>query len=242
MGPLSKPRQEDRRPVSVVNCKAVGLSLGCTSVCALAANPHNRATEAAATPAAAATPPLARMATVRWDDSVGVRWLAFSTDAGGAAVANNGVGSSWSSSSSIRQHATRSTQGQLVLDRGEYVRLIRGRVDKHDGRLADWVTLVTSNLRTVTVGKQDGGASPNLSFIAASGHEICGLEASEDGSVAGILQRPQHGGEHRSAPAGAALFRSLADATGAGYATSASAASVALQSQGASSIGGNVSV
>jgi len=88
------------------------------------------------------------------------------------------------------QHDGPRKGGKLVLDSGEYVRLIRGRIDNRDGRLADWVTLVTSRLRSVTLGKQETGASPIFSFIAAQGHKICGLELSEDGSVMGILQRP----------------------------------------------------
>jgi hypothetical protein len=119
-----------------------------------------------------------------------------------------------------------------VLDHGEYVRLIRGRIDNHDGRLADWVTLVTSNLRSVTLGKQECGASPKFSFIAASGYEICGVEASEDGSVTGILQRPLQG-EHSSTPA--ALFR-----YSAALATATSTAS--LRGHGASSVGNDVSM
>jgi len=186
MAALSKPCQESM-PASVVTCEAICLHMGCTSACKSAANPLDGASEAAAktAEAAEATAQPVQTATIRWDDSVGVRWLDFSANDVGAAVANEGAGCRSSPRSSKRN-----LDCQLVLNRGEYVRLIRGRIDKRDGRLADWVTLVTSRLRSVTLGQQESGTSPMFSFIAASGHEICGIESDEDGVITGILQRP----------------------------------------------------
>lgn len=175
---------------------ATGPAERCPSASSAAAPCGGRASMARAMqPALARTAPAeapaqepgARVAAMRWGAGQGVWWLRFACDGGGV---DEGTAS-----------------GELLLEEGEHVRLVRGRADAKDGRLADWLTLVTSRLRSVTLGEQHGRAIPGFSFIAAPGHEICGLEVDGDGSLRGVVQRQLSVSE--DAPSDAAWPREL---------------------------------
>lgn len=74
---------------------------------------------------------------------------------------------------------------------GEHIRAVRGRCALRDGHLAEWLQLVTSTLRVLTLGRPPSRASPpTFSFLAAKGHEICGIRPGATGSVESVEQRP----------------------------------------------------
>lgn len=79
----------------------------------------------------------------------------------------------------------------LELWGGEHIRAVRGRCALQDGHLAEWLQLVTSTLRVLTLGRPPSRASPpTFSFLAAKGHEICGIRPGVTGSVESVEQRP----------------------------------------------------
>jgi len=80
--------------------------------------------------------------------------------------------------------------GQFILDRGEYIQSMRGQVEA-SGRAAEWVILVTSTMRSVTIGCADhsGSQAPSFSFVAAPDHEISNVNFGPDGSICGFYQR-----------------------------------------------------
>lgn len=74
---------------------------------------------------------------------------------------------------------------------GEHIRAVRGRCALRDGHLAEWLQLVTSTLRVLTLGRPPSRASPpTFSFLAVKGHEICGIRPGVTGSVESVEQRP----------------------------------------------------
>lgn len=87
--------------------------------------------------------------------------------------------------------------GELVLMRGEYIQIMRGRSQVSDGRVADWVEVVTSMMRSVTIGSPHHSDSrvPTFSCAAEAGQELCGVSYASDGSISDVLQRPL-GGHH----------------------------------------------
>lgn len=152
-------------------------------------------TEAPSSASSAAARLGTAVAAVQWDEAAGVRRLRFVARSGAESdLRPSGEEPGWPAS------------GELTLEFGEYVRLVRGRADVQDGRVADWVTLVTSRLRSVTVGEQGARASPSFSFIAAAGREIYGITAGVSGALGGVLQRlavaedGAVGGDSRSGP------------------------------------------
>jgi len=78
------------------------------------------------------------------------------------------------------------------LDDGEHVRAVRGRAAIVDGRLAEWLMLVTSKLRILTIGKSSKSSSPTFSFLAAPGHEICSILPGDLGAVCTVNQSRLH--------------------------------------------------
>lgn len=90
--------------------------------------------------------------------------------------------------------------GEMVLQPDEFVQLIRGRAVVLDGRLADWLDLVTNKLRCFTLGKpRTGEAVPTFSFKAAPRSEITGIlcgpapadsHLARAGVIVGIVQGP----------------------------------------------------
>jgi len=75
----------------------------------------------------------------------------------------------------------------LLLQPGEYVKALRGRVEFEDGRVADWVEIRTSR-RKITIGSQ-GVFSPTFSYNAETGQELVGAEFASTGRLEGAQQR-----------------------------------------------------
>lgn len=70
------------------------------------------------------------------------------------------------------------------------MRVVQGRLELPAGdRVADWLVLVTSRLRSLPLGQPRGQAA-NFTFVAPPGHEVCGLELGSKGSITGIEKRP----------------------------------------------------
>lgn len=124
--------------------------------------------------------------------------------AGGAAFATSQpdpyhappiTGVRWSGGNLVRsisfvQEQLDSQEG-LGLLCGEHIRAVRGRCGARNGHLAEWLQLVTSTLRVLTLGRPPSRASPpTFSFLAAKGHEICGIRPGATGSVESVEQRP----------------------------------------------------
>eukprot|EP00931_Biecheleriopsis_adriatica_P094858 TRINITY_DN68483_c0_g1_i1.p1 TRINITY_DN68483_c0_g1~~TRINITY_DN68483_c0_g1_i1.p1 ORF type:complete len:345 (+),score=60.06 TRINITY_DN68483_c0_g1_i1:61-1095(+) len=79
---------------------------------------------------------------------------------------------------------------RVTLLEGEHIKAVRGRIAVPEtGHLADWLMLVTSNLRCITLGQYEKGSSPTFSFVAASGYEIHDILPGASGSVSGVEQR-----------------------------------------------------
>eukprot|EP00933_Yihiella_yeosuensis_P038214 TRINITY_DN32164_c0_g1_i1.p1 TRINITY_DN32164_c0_g1~~TRINITY_DN32164_c0_g1_i1.p1 ORF type:complete len:428 (+),score=80.14 TRINITY_DN32164_c0_g1_i1:99-1382(+) len=106
-------------------------------------------------------------------------------------VWNGGAVVNWLQFLSHGQERAQSSYSEaLMLDDGEHIRAVRGRAATMDGRLADWIVLVTSSLRCITLGRPSKGSPPTFSFLAAPGHEITGIFAGRSGAVGGVEQRP----------------------------------------------------
>jgi len=134
---------------------------------------------------------LSSVAAVRWGGVDAVEWLEFvaredCADPTCDAVANQHQAASMFGQVTATPRAA--SDGEFVLQKGEFIQVLRGCAEVADGRVADWIVLVTSKLRSKKLG-QPGGSNTTLSFIAAPGSEISGVVLADNGRLEGVRQR-----------------------------------------------------
>lgn len=82
--------------------------------------------------------------------------------------------------------------GEQRLQAGEYVIQLRGRTSKPDGRLADWIDVITSRGRILKIGEGHSSV-PSFSFQADAGNEIIGVidesGGGRFGKITGVQSR-----------------------------------------------------
>jgi len=90
-----------------------------------------------------------------------------------------------SARSAVEESQERSDSEQFELLPGEYIQAIRGYAEVAERGIADWIDLVTSTNRSVTLGSQKhcGVVQPSFTCIADAGQEICGFTIGSNGCI-----------------------------------------------------------
>lgn len=135
-------------------------------------------------PPSAPTKSSGSIAAVRWGGAEKVEWLQFVPREDVQKEAEQvRVWNKWGQEQQIQE---------FILQEGEYIQVLRGSrgcAEAADGRAADWVVLVTSQLRSKKLGDQRQSSSPTLDVITAPGFEICNVIAGADGRIEGVMRQ-----------------------------------------------------
>jgi hypothetical protein len=135
---------------------------------------------------------LGSIASVRWGGVDAVKWLQFvprrtDIDCQRASSTDPECLETTEAYSQISQPAT--ADGEFALQQGESICMLRACAEIADGRLADWVVIVTSRMRSINLGSRSGSESAATLFHSSSaGYEICDIVKGVDGRIEGVTQ------------------------------------------------------
>jgi len=92
----------------------------------------------------------------------------------------------------FEERSGQSLSDEFHLAAGEYITSLRGRVDPEAciGRAAEWLIVVTSQMRSVTIGcgQRSTSEAPSFSWEVGEGREIYDILTNADGSIRGFQQ------------------------------------------------------
>lgn len=120
------------------------------------------------------------IAAVEWCYDEGVHWVRFQTrEEHGFALAQE-------------DKSGRRVTGRFLLNQGEYIHRLGGRVEAGTAHAAAWLLMVTSGTRLCTIGSEDDANTQEPSFVfnADPAQEICDVVLSPQGHIHNFLQRP----------------------------------------------------
>lgn len=123
------------------------------------------------------------VAALQWSGEQSVEWLRF---------APREVTDEWLQNAAlIEEESGERLSGEFHLMPGEYITAVRGRSEEHASRAAEWMILVTSELRSVTVGceRHSEIQVPSFSWMADEGKEIYDISLDSNGCICDVLQR-----------------------------------------------------
>lgn len=127
--------------------------------------------------------PVGSITAVQWSGEEAVAWLR---------LAPREMTDDWlAMAAQVEEQSGQSLSGEVYLDRGEYITAMRGRAETYAGRAAEWVIVVTSTMRSITLGCEPKSVSevPSFSWVADEGNEIFDVSFDSYGYLCGFQQR-----------------------------------------------------